>query len=362
MDAAVMAHPLTGVARYAFELGEALSLRGHEVEYWTFDRFRGPLTVKVRSGSRVRTFPHLHGAGPCIFPYLWRLISRPDIHHFPNGDLLPSPVPRTAMIHDLAPFLFDGILPPDLRDFYRERIRRIVRLCAAITVNSRTTMDHLLDLFPEASDRCHLTPLGCDHALRHAVPEEEPPFGLAQGYLLSVGTIEPRKDYGTLIRAFRLLSDRSGGKGLPLLVIAGSDGYRADEVRDLARTLLPGDRIRFTGYVDEDILASLYAHAAAYLHSSLHEGFGLPVAEAALRGLPVASADNSAIRELFSGLYEPFETGSPESAATAIEKTLSSQRRTPGDPTALQMLDGLTWSNCARLTASAFESVLHGSS
>jgi len=362
MDAAVMAHPLTGVARYAFELGKALSLQGHAVEYWTFNRLRGPLTAKVGSDSRIRTFPHLRGAGPCVFPHLWSLISRPDIHHFPNGDLFPSPVPRTAMIHDLAPFLFDDILPPDLRDFYRERTRRIVRLRKVITVNSQTTMDHLLDIFPEASDRCRLTPLGCDHVLRLPAPAGKPPQGLAPGYLLSVGTIEPRKDYATLIRAYRLLSDRPGGSDLPPLVIAGGDGYRADEVRDLARTLLPDDRVRFTGYVDGEMLSSLYAHAAAYLQASLHEGFGLPVAEAALLGLPVAAADNSAISELFSGLYEPFETGVPESAADAMEKVLHRRRRTPDDPTVIRKLDGLTWSNCAALTASAFESVLKRSS
>lgn len=357
VNAAVMAHPLTGVARYAFELGRALSGLGHEVEYWTWNRFRSSLRERLGPGPVVRTFPHLHGIGPAVIPLLTSMTARIDVHHFPNGDLLPSRAPRTAMIHDMAPFLFDGILDPGVRDFYRRRTARVVRECAAITVNSMTTLDHLLEVFPEARGRCHPTPLGCDHELVPPGGPDDLPPGVRPGYLLSVGTVEPRKDYPTAIRASKLLLERLGASSFPGLVIAGGDGYSAQETRALVRELGMGGMVHFTGFVGEGTLSTLYAHASAYIHSSLHEGFGLTVAEAIRQGLPVAAARNSAIVELFDGLFVGFETGSAESAAEAAAVALAMGRgSTPGDR-ACHATKVLTWENCARLTEGAFREV-----
>jgi glycosyltransferase involved in cell wall biosynthesis len=91
------------------------------------------------------------------------------------------------------------------------------------------------------------------------------------------------------------------------------------------------------------------------VHSSIHEGFGLPVAEAMRWDLPVAAADNSAVRELFGGLYIPFETGSPESAAAAISKALASRPDHELVESRRSVLEGLSWRNCAGRTAEAFE-------
>lgn len=359
MNAAVIAHPLTGVARYAFELGGALTDLGIEVEYWTWDRFRDVLRTSIGDGPIIRTFPHLKGIGTALVPGMKSIAARLDVYHFPNGDLLKCPVPRTAMVHDLAPFLFDDILPPDMRDFYREKTRRVVKLCAAVTVNSRTTLENLLDLFPEGAARYHLTPLGCDHRLPPAGAPGELPCGLEPGYILSVGTIEPRKDYETLIRAWGLLSG-PGGVSIPPMVIAGGDGFLAEETRMLARKTAPGGGVHFAGYVDEGTLSTLYAHAALYVHSSIHEGFGLPVAEAMKWDLPVAAADNSAIRELFGGLYMPFDTGSPESAADAISAALASRPDHGLIESRRSVLEGLTWRNCAGRTAEAFTAATGG--
>ena len=360
VNAAVMAHPLTGVARYAFELGRALAGLGHDVEYWTWNRFRKSLRERLGPGPVVRTFPHLRGMGSAVLPWLNSMTASIDVHHFPNGDLLPSRVPRTAMIHDMAPFLFDDILEPGLRDFYRRRTARVVEECAVITVNSTTTLDHLLEVFPEAEGRCRTTPLGCDHELPPPGGPGDLPSGVVPGYLLSVGTVEPRKDYATAIRASKMLAGGHGGSSFPGLVIAGGDGYRAAETRELVRELGMGDLVHFTGYIDETALSTLYAHASAYIHSSLHEGFGLTVAEAIRHGIPVAAAGNSAIVEMFDGLFERFDTGSAESAAEAAAVVLAKGRgTTPGGGNG-HPPSGLTWDNCARLTAMAFRELAGG--
>ncbi len=349
LDASVIANPLTGIARYAFELASSMTLCGADVEYWTWERLGSALRQKLGAGPTVRTFPHLRGAGTALIPSVMCRRHGVDVFHFPNGDLLRCPVPATSMIHDLTPFIFDDILPAELAGFYRERTRRVVKRCGAIFVNSQTTLDDLERFFPEGRERYFLTHLGSDHPLAEPEPADRPPFGLEPGYLLAVGTIEPRKNYGTLLRAYAALSGRRPGH-LPRLVICGGDGYRAGEIRRLSIDLGLRETVTFTGYAGEGELASLYGHACAFVHPALYEGFGFPIVEAVRRGLPVAASDNSSVRELFEGLFLPFDAGSVESAAEAIEALPGTPLDAQGEEIRRMVLERLTWRNCAERT------------
>ena len=357
INSAVVSNPLTGIARYAFELGAALERAGVGVEYWTWREHGRALRQLVPEGSATRTFPRLHGIGTALLPWLLSRTSGVDVFHFPNGDLLGSAVPRTSMIHDLAPFLFDDLFPPELTAFYRERTSRVVLECDVIAVNSGTTRDDLLTLFPSAEGRVHLTLPGCDHPLPRPDGPDGLPDGIRPGYLLTVGTIEPRKNMATLIRAYALLA---GGDprsdALPPLVICGGPGYRAERVLSLPRELGIESLVMPVGYATERVLATLFEHCTGYVHPALYEGFGLPVAEALVRGLPVAASAGSALSELFGGLYVPFDCRSPESIADAIRSLLEA-----GPPSAGQLaarseaMSGMTWRNCARETIRLFE-------
>lgn len=356
IDASVVANPLTGVARYAFELSGALSACGAEVEYWTWKRLRQALERRLGPEAAIVTFPHLRGLGTAVLPSLMCRTRGIEVFHFPNGDLLRCPAPSTAMVHDLAPFIFDSILPRSFTEHYRERTRKVVARCAAVFVNSRTTLEDLERFFPEGRDRYFLTIPGSDHALPASEGSGKPPFGLSPGYLLSVGTIEPRKNYDTLLRAYGMLAQRRG-PDLPKLVICGGDGYRAADTRNLAGELGLTGRAVFTGYAGESELAALYGNATGYIHSSLYEGFGFPLVEAMKRGLPIAAADNSAVRELFSGLYLPFDAGSAESAADSMESLLDGGLDDSVRAARENVLARLTWRRCAEETLAVFRSL-----
>ncbi|MBN1433602.1 glycosyltransferase family 4 protein [Candidatus Fermentibacterales bacterium] len=356
INSAVLSNPLTGVARYAFELGAALGgLDSVSVEYWASRSFRDRLRQHLDPGSVYRTFRHLRGLGPAVLPALMSAAHGVDVVHFPNGDLLPCPVPRTAMVHDLAPFILEDLLPRRLTEHYRGRTQRIVGRCRAIMVNSRTTMSDLLERFPEAEGRCFLTIPGSDH--RRASDGKVPlPPGLRPGYLLSVGTMEPRKNYDRLIRAYGNLVTARAGEEVPPLVICGGPGYLSAETIRLASSLGLGERVRFTGYVSEEVLSTLYRNARAYVHPSLYEGFCFPVAEAIRAGLPVAAADNSAIRELYSGMYEPFDALDIGSITSALTPIALHDVSAPAPDARRELLASLSWRACAERTLEALRS------
>lgn len=354
-NAAVVAHPLTGVARYAFELSGALRDLGAQIEHWTWDRLRPALRVKLGGDAGVWTFPALGGLGARILPGLRCILGRFDAWHFPNGDLLPCPVPRTAMIHDMGPFLLPDLYPPDLGAFYRERTRRVVEGCRAIMANSGTTLADLAEVFPECRERVFLTLLGADHAAPPPDARSALPAGLSPGYILSVGTIEPRKNTAALIRAYHRLVSSPAGRDAPLLVICGGPGYRSGEVTALPAELGIMDRVIFTGYVDEAVLSALYGSAGALAHPALYEGFGLPVVEALRRGLPVAASDNSSIRELFGGMFTPLDPRDVDSIAHALSTVLSGSGGAAKPDGRPQGLAGMTWRKCAEDTLAVFE-------
>lgn len=359
-NAAVISNPLTGVARYAFELADALSRLGAEPEYWTWTRLRSALRTRLGPEATIRTFPDLRGVGTAILPGLMAGLGGVDLFHFPNGDLFRCGVPRVAMIHDLAPFIFREMFPDDLGEHYRNRIENVVRNCDALVVNSRTTMNDLLERFPEAGERTFLTLLGSDHLFPCGARDTASMDHAGSRFLLTVGTIEPRKNYRSLIRAYhRVLSRQS--VDTPDLVICGGMGYRSEEVTELVERLDLSKRVTFTGYVSDEKLSSLYRNAVAYVHPALYEGYGFPVVEALRSGLPVAAADNSAVKELFSGLYVPFDAESTESITDALRALLDGAE---DDDAAVrsqlvsEALGELTWEECARETLKAFSKVV----
>ncbi|MCE7983831.1 MAG: glycosyltransferase family 1 protein [Caldilinea sp. CFX5] len=121
-------------------------------------------------------------------------------------------------------------------------------------------------------------------------------YALPANYALYVGTLQPRKNLARLIQAYHRLLQRQ-----PLawdLVLAGADGWASSTLRQLVTELKLTKRVHFPGYVADEALPALYYGARLFCFPSLFEGFGLPVLEAQAHGVPVMSANNSALPEI----------------------------------------------------------------
>lgn len=153
-------------------------------------------------------------------------------------------------------------------------------------------------------------------------PESAPVNGLApEGFWLSVGTLEPRKNLRHLLRAFARLRNETG-ESRPL-VLAGGAGWKEEGLESFVSELGLRDAVRFLGYVDDPALRWLYGHCFAFVYPSLVEGFGLPVVEAMSLGAAVVTSNSSSLPEVVgpAALLVPPED---EAAIAAVMGRLSS--------------------------------------
>jgi glycosyltransferase involved in cell wall biosynthesis len=137
------------------------------------------------------------------------------------------------------------------------------------------------------------------------------------GYLLFVGTLQPRKNIIKLVQAFRLMKEKGyGGK----LVIAGKIGWLAEETLQVIKKSQDAQDIVMTGYISSESKRVLYRHADVFVLPSLYEGFGVPVLEAMATGCPVVAANNSSIPEVVGHAGILFDAADPVDMVRAVEE------------------------------------------
>lgn len=279
-----------------------------------------------------------------------------DVIHFPDYQVpLTRSLSHTVMtVHDLAAFVVPQVFPRSKTATKRFLMRQSVRRAEHIIVPSRATKEDLVNILNTPPKKIHVVPHGVKRAgnpLDHrAYPDP---------YFLAVGTVEPRKNFAGLIRAYHLLSTRR--KGLPDLVIAGRLGWMYDETLELPEKLGVADRVKFLQYVSEDALATLYRDAAAFVYPSFYEGFGLPVVEAMKSRTPVITSSSGALGELggdFLWRVDPQDIGS---IADQMEQVLAGgaevERRREG---AWEWADQLTWERAAQTTRDVYKQAALG--
>src|SRR5207237_4371829 len=120
-------------------------------------------------------------------------------------------------------------------------------------------------------------------------------FGVEDDFLLFVGTLEPRKNLLTLLKAFaEVVRD---ARFRPQLIVAGGEGWLMEDTFTFVRAAGIADRVRLIGYVNDDELRALYSSCRAFIYPSLYEGFGLPPLEALACGAPVIASRIAALEE-----------------------------------------------------------------
>jgi glycosyltransferase involved in cell wall biosynthesis len=143
-------------------------------------------------------------------------------------------------------------------------------------------------------------------------------------FILFVGTIEPRKNIPMLLRAYAELRKRLG-ESAPRLVLAGSRGWLADEVFELAERREFSSGVRFTGRVSKQRLRALYGAAAIVVLPSLYEGFGLTSLEAMACGSPVLASPNGALPEVAGDAAMYASAHDADAWSTAMEELLTNE-------------------------------------
>ena len=234
---------------------------------------------------------------------------------------IPESASRVTVIHDITPILF-----PEWHDrmstvMHKILLPNILKKADYIIVNSQKTQADLIEYSEDAKDKITVSyPSIVSQASKGVLYENT--ILKNEKYLLTVGTIEPRKNYVTLLRAFDKLCTRNNEIKLR---IVGYKGWKAEPFFKLLRQSSFQDRIIVEGYTSKERLTSLYHHATAFVFPSLYEGFGLPLLEAMSRNLPIVCSDIPTSREICADAALYFEKTNVDTLITQLVLILENE-------------------------------------
>jgi glycosyltransferase involved in cell wall biosynthesis len=252
-------------------------------------------------------------------PVEWCVGGSCDVAFSPHPLLLPARrAAQVVMIHDLDFMVHPERTVREIRRDYPQLAGMHANRAHKLIVPSQYTANQVMHMLAVAPEKIAICPPGKP---AWAVPA---PVARANGYLLFVGTLEPRKNVAALLRAYhRLLA---GPSPPPRLTIAGAAGAAADDVFRLLTAAPLARHVDYLGYVADDERQRVYEGARALIVPSFDEGFGMPALEAMSLGIPVIASNRGALPELVGDaglLVDPTDDGA---IADAIDRVLSDDR------------------------------------
>lgn len=366
IDAHSVGTKLAGNETYAVNLIEALAEIDQTNSYTLYvtkreavARFAG----RWPNFSVVRTLPH----SPLVripFTLSAALRRNPvDVLHvqFTSPPLAPCPV--VVSIHDLSFEHLPDTFKRRSRMQLRLTVRRSAQRAARVLVLSESVRDDIIKTYKLPANRITTIPLAAPAHFRPVTNEKDLQrvrhnYGINGDYILSVGSIQPRKNLRRLVHAYSLLQESRPRVKLPTLVLVGKKAWLyGDTLRAIEQSGV-GDQVLLTGYVAESDLPALYSGALGFVYPSYFEGFGLPPLEAMQCGTPVVVGDRTSLPEVVGDaglLVNPFDVSEISAALARLidNPDLRDKLRVKG----LQRAAKFSWRDTARRTLTVYEQV-----
>ena len=353
-----------GVSRSSLQLLEAI-LKRNEHEYVVFVRPDSPIPehwlnmphVKVvRASKRTRT---------------WHLIGRdlePLRHNLKNWFSVSGYVPRTpgvktaTLIHDIFFHTFADTYTEEDRIIHERMYANSAKHASFVFSNSQSTAKQFSNHFGYSLER--ITPLpfgvgqppGLGDDLPHLTQDDRQAIGLPDGkFILSVSTLEPRKNFPRLLRAFSQVADHPTLAG-HTLAVAGGKGWKTSEIFDEIAASGLTDRIVFLGYIEDEMLIKLYRAAEFAVTASLEEGFGIPILEALTYGCPICSSNTGALKEVGGDLPIYFDPTDESQISQALIQSAQRKNREELITLGVERSRPFGWDKSAEAVLVAFQS------
>ncbi len=288
-------------------------------------------------------------------------LGRADLIHTPFVAVPPpASKPLVVSVHDAGFALHPESYTDRGLAFHRKGVEVAARRADVVLTGSLAAADELACHTPIDRSRIRVIPYGVDHlpATAEQIAAALEKFGLAgHPFVLWVGTLEPRKNVGTLVAGFAELARSTA---LPhLLVLAGPQGWLSEGLIAPEDQRSLGPRLRMVGRVDDTELRALYAAADLFTLPSRHEGFGIPTLEAMAQGTAVICSDIPALREVSGGAARLVAPASPDGWTEALVAILEddAERRRLAEA-GRQHAAEFSWERTARRTRDVYAEVM----
>lgn len=240
-------------------------------------------------------------------------------------------------------------------------IKKAVSSGRQLLVPTAFTKDEILRYFPQANpSNIHVVHSGIPNQ-RSADPDPvffqqlKHKYGFNCPYLLSVSTVEPRKNFNRLIEAFATLAKHTNHT----LVLVGQNGWNNAETYSLLERLKLKERVCFTGFVQDDELNSLYTNADCFVFPSMYEGFGFTPLEAMQCGCPVVSSNAACMPEVLGSAALYFNPeDAEEMASTVLQMLQSADKKKAYRARGLQQAARYNWAKTAHETYAVYKKIV----
>lgn len=368
--------PLTGIGQYIrhlfaaidrMQLAEVYMHYGLSIEkgiHLPSERTAQTLSRVNALAQRFVPYPRTARrlAEKAMFAYQTKFALRDALYHEPNYVPMPFDGPLVLTICDMSCFDHPETHPQERVRLMQGEMPKALERADHILVISESSGRALQRWFDVPSEKITTTYLAADARFRPYDPGAlvQPLAELnlsAGGYVLCVGTLEPRKNLTTLFAAYA---------GLPAalrrqypLVVAGMSGWNTQELMASAQALIEKGELRLLGYVPDALIPPLYAGAAAFCYPSRYEGFGLPALEAMASGVPVLTANQTSLPEVVGDaglMVAPDDVeGMRDSLQRMLEDRVFAQALSRKG---LERAKTFSWERCAQETVGVYNQVM----
>lgn len=279
--------------------------------------------------------------------------------------VLPPTLPRArtlVTVHDLTFARAPEAASPPLKAYLDAVVPRSVAAADHILADSKATKADLIDLYGAPEERITVLYSGVHRRFKRVEDSKE--LGLIRAkhglagidYILSVGTVQPRKNYSRVIEA---LSRLRGARQDLHYAIAGGSGWLEEEMLRTIDKFGMNDRVHLLGFVADRDLPALYTGARMLVMASLYEGFGLPILEAMACGAPVIASNRSSLPEVAGNaalLVDPNDVDAICNAILRLET--DSARRLELVEAGYKQIKKFSWERAAKQLKTIYDQML----